>query len=153
MSFRSSAIAMLIANLLHQWVRSGHPGTIAGSDGGLTIFSWAPGDVRMPDVSYVSRARLPKVPDRGWIDVPPEFAAEVVSPNDQVSDAEDKARDYVRAGVDLVWVVVPSTRAVHVWHAQGHREVLEVGDLLSGGSVLPGFEVPVADLFSEFEED
>jgi Uma2 family endonuclease len=153
MSFRSSAIAGIIIGLLRQWVNSGHPGTVGISDGGYTIFPWAPGDVRMPDASYISRKRMPKVPERGWIAVAPEFTVEVVSPNDQVSDAEDKARDYIRAGVELVWVVVPSTEAVHVWHANGSREVLQSGETLSGGDVLPGFEVAVADLFIEFADE
>ncbi len=147
MSLRSSAIATMLAHLLLNWVQRGHPGTVAGSDGGYTIFPWMPGDVRMPDVSFISAARLPELPERGWGDVPPEFVAEVVSPNDQVQDAEDKAQDYIRAGVSLVWVIVPSTRSVHVWQADGRRSVHQDGEVLTGDAVLPGFEVPVAQLF------
>jgi Uma2 family endonuclease len=152
MSFRSSAIAGVIVELLRRWSRAGHPGTVAQSDGGLTIFPWAPGDVRMPDVSYISKERLPRVPEKGWLDVPPELAVEVVSPNDTVAAMEDKAQDYIRAGVQLVWVVVPSTQAVHVWWAAGHREILVPGDSLTGRDILPGFEVAVDDLFAEFED-
>ncbi|MGE0602012.1 MAG: Uma2 family endonuclease [Dehalococcoidia bacterium] len=151
MSFRSSEIAILIAALLVTWSRSGHPGTVTGSDGGYTIFSWAPGDVRMPDVSYISRTRLPKSPPRGWVDVAPEFAVEVVSPTDRIADAEDKAQDYIRAGVDLVWVVVPSTKSVHIWRADGSRSVVQSGATLTGEAVLPGFSVPVDSLFDEAE--
>jgi Uma2 family endonuclease len=107
----------------------------------------------MPDVAYISRKRLPRVPRRGWVAVVPEFVAEVVSPNDRITDAEDKAQDYIRAGVSLVWVVVPSTESVHVWRADGSRAVLRVGQRLTGEQVLPGFELPVADLFAEFEPD
>lgn len=151
MSFRSSAIATVLIELLRIWAKSGHAGIVTGSDGGYAIFPWSPGDVRMPDVSYISRARLPRVPERGWADVAPELAVEVVSPNDQVSEAEDKAQDYVRAGVDLVWVVVPSTQSVHVWRGNGTRSVLRTGETLLGEDVLLGFEVPVSDLFAEFE--
>lgn len=147
MSLRSSSIAGRIVQLLLNWADEGHPGTVAGSDGGYTIFPWAPGDVRMPDASYISLARMPETPERGWGDVAPEFAAEVVSPNDQVQDAEDKAEDYIRAGVELVWVVVPSTRSVHVWRADGTRSVLRDGERLTGEAVLPGFEVDVTNLF------
>ncbi len=148
MSFRSSAIAALIVRVLGYWVDAGHPGTVTGSDGGYTIFSWSPGDVRMPDVSYISKQRLPKVPARGWVDVAPEFAVEVVSPTDTVADAEDKAQDYIRAGIALVWVVVPTTQSVHVWRADGTRSVAQPGATLSGEDVLPGFSVPVSDLFA-----
>jgi len=151
MSFRSSKIAILIAAMLVSWSRAGHPGTVTGSDGGYTIFPWAPGDVRMPDVSYISRSRLPKTPKRGWVDVPPEFAVEVISPTDIVSNAEDKAQDYIRAGVGLVWVVIPSTRSVHVWRADGSRSVVQAGATLSGEDVLPGFTIEVDTLFAEDE--
>jgi len=151
MGLRSSAIASVLVGLLRAWVRAGHPGTVTGSDGGYTIFPWAPGDVRMPDAAYISRSRLPSVPERGWAGVPPELAVEVVSPNDHISDAEDKARDYIRAGVDLVWVVVPSTESVHVWRANGSRAVLQTGETLSGEDVLPGFQVPVSELFADLD--
>ena len=151
MSFGSASVAALLIELLRQWARVAVPGTVTGPDGGYTIFPWAPDDVRMPDVAYISRARLPKIPRRGWVAVVPEFPAEVVSPNDRVTDAEDKAQDYIRAGVDLVWVIVPSTESVHVWRADGSRSVLRSGETLSGEGVLAGFELAVADLFSEFE--
>ena len=77
MSFPSSAIAVLIVELLMRWMRDGHAGTVTGSDGGYTIFPWSPGDVRMPDASYISKARLPRVPSRGWVSIPPELAVEV----------------------------------------------------------------------------
>jgi Uma2 family endonuclease len=149
MSLRSSAIATMLSHLLLLWVQRGHPGTVAGSDGGYTIFSWMPGDVRMPDVSFISASRMPELPDRGWGDVAPEFAAEVVSPNDRITDAEDKVQDYIRAGVDLVWVIVPSTRSVHVWRSDGSRAVLRDGQTLTGEGTLPGFEVGVTELFGE----
>ena len=77
---------------------------------------------------------------------------EVVSPNDRFVDVEDKAHDYIRAGVDLVWVVVPSTRSVHVWRKDGSRSVLQAGETLSGEGVISGLSIPVVDLFEE-EED
>jgi Uma2 family endonuclease len=153
MTFGSASVAAILIELLRQWARATAPGTVTGPDGGYTIFPWAAGDVRMPDVAYISRKRLPRVPRRGWVAVVPEFVAEVVSPNDRITDAEDKAQDYIRAGVSLVWVVVPSTESVHVWRADGSRAVLRVGQRLTGEQVLPGFELPVADLFAEFEPD
>ena len=151
MSVRSAAVAGAVIEFLRRWVREGHPGTVLGPDGGYTIFPWAPSDVRMPDASYVSRRRLPHLPERGWSDAPPEFAAEVVSPTDTFSDTEEKARDYIRAGVDLVWVIVPSTESVHIWRKDGSRAVAQSGEVLSGEDVLPGFSVPVDALFEDFD--
>jgi Uma2 family endonuclease len=147
MSFGSSALAVLIIDLLRQWVRKGHPGTVTASDGGYTIFPWAPGDVRMPDVSFISSARLPRIPERGWVSVPPELAVEVVSPNDLASDIDEKARDYIRAGVDLVWVVYPRTRSVLVYRPDAAPTMFGAGETLSGGETLPDLELSVSELF------
>ena len=74
MSFESSEIATTLVYLLSAWKRTGHPGHVTGSDGGFTIFPWTAGDVRMPDVAYISRERLPRSPARGWASVAPELA-------------------------------------------------------------------------------
>ncbi|MFO1378733.1 MAG: Uma2 family endonuclease [Steroidobacteraceae bacterium] len=92
------------------------------------------------------------IPRRGEYNIPPGTLIEVVSPSDRFVDVEDKARDYIRAGVDLVWVVVPSTRSVHVWRKDGSRAVLQAGETLTGDEVLPGLTIPVADLFEDDEE-
>lgn len=152
MSFGSSWLASKLIGLLWQWVHAGHPGAVTGADGGFTIFPWTAGDVRMPDVAFISAARLPRVPSSGWVSVPPELAVEVVSPNDVLTSAEDKARDYIRAGVDLVWVVYPPTRSVQVWRKDGSRAVVQAGGTLSGEDALPGFQVPLDDLFSGLAE-
>ncbi|MEO8538887.1 MAG: Uma2 family endonuclease [bacterium] len=152
MSSMSSYIASVVMRFLWRWLDDGRQGFVTGSDGGFTIFPWAPGDVRMPDVAYLSRSRLKEMPERGWISVPPELAVEVVSPTDQISAAEDKAQDYIRAGVDLVWVVIPSTKSVHVWRKNGERAVVRDGGTLSGEEVLPGLSIEVASLFPESDE-
>jgi Uma2 family endonuclease len=153
MSYRSSEIASIFVELLRAWARAHQPGRVTGSDGGFTIFPWTAGDVRMPDAAYISKERLPRSPARGWVSVAPELTVEVISPNDLFSDAEDKAKDYIRAGVDLVWVVVPNSRSVHIWRRDGSRSIVQAGEVLSGENVLPGFEMPVAELFEEETED
>lgn len=154
MSYLSSLIASTIVGLLREWAKSsGRRGWITGSDGGFKIFPWAPGDVRMPDVSYVSAERVKSLPARGWMDVPPDLAVEVVSPTDSASIVQLKAYDYIRAGVALVWVVFPESRTVEVRQAGSSSiEVLGEQDTLSGGDVLPGFSVAVAELFPAEEE-
>jgi len=147
MSSLSSKIAMLISRYLWPWIDAGHPGSVTGSDGGFAIFPWTAGDVRMPDLAYISYARIAVFPERGWVDQPPELAVEVVSPTDLASDVDEKANDYIRAGVDLVWVVFPRTRLVHVYRRSGSRDILGPDDVLSGEEAMPGFSVRVRDIF------
>jgi Uma2 family endonuclease len=75
---------------------------------------------------------------------------EVVSPNDRWTLVNDKVQAYLAAGVRLVWLVDPRREAVEVYTAEGtaHRLTAAGANVLSGGDVLPGFELPLTDLFS-----
>ncbi|HMO97391.1 MAG TPA: Uma2 family endonuclease, partial [Tepidiformaceae bacterium] len=154
MSSLSSKIASNLVGLLWIWARANQPGHIMGADGGYTSFPWTSGDLRMPDVSYISATRVKKFPARGWLDIPPDLAVEVVSPTDLAANVQKKALDYVRAGVPLVWVVFPETRTVEVFgSAAATRQLLHEADTLTGEDVLPGFSVPVAELFAGLDDE
>ncbi|MBY0527496.1 MAG: Uma2 family endonuclease [Gemmataceae bacterium] len=108
---------------------------------------------RRPDGAYVSYQRWPKgrpIPedDNAW-DVVPNLAIEVVSPNDPAEDLLEKIEEYFRAGVEQVWVVYPRRRMVHVYDSLTQIRGLTRSDALEGGSVLPGFKLPLASLFQE----
>ena len=61
---------------------------------------------------------------------------------------EQKRREYFASGTRLEWVVDPQTRTVAVYHAIGEpTRVLTESDTLDGEQVVPGFTMPVADLF------
>jgi Uma2 family endonuclease len=59
-----------------------------------------------------------------------------------------KVRDFLNAGVPLIWVANPETCDVYVHRSDGTGALLKSGDVLDGGDVLPGFRCPVADLFT-----
>ena len=86
------------------------------------------------------------LPD-GNLEVAPELAVEVASPNDNVFEFETKLAEYFSCGVRTVWVVLPEQKSVRVEHADGTARRLGLADTLDGGDVLPGFACPVADLF------
>lgn len=154
MSFVSSEIASRIVAMLWNWARNGHPGYVTGSDGGYSIFPWTAGDVRMPDVSYISKGRAGKLPARGWLSIAPELAVEVVSPTDSASAVHNKALDYLRAGVPLVWVVFPERKTIEAFRSSDPaRQVFTEGDTLTAENVLPGFAVPVAEIFEGIETE
>jgi Uma2 family endonuclease len=62
------------------------------------------------------------------VSIPPEFAVDVVSPTDLASDVQQKAEDYIRAGVDLVWVVFPRTGSVQILRGDGRTAVVRAGE-------------------------
>lgn len=102
--------------------------------------------VRGIDISFLSTERTSGLLPDSWFEGAPDLAVEVMSPSNTVSDINLKIRQLLEAGAQAVWVVDPVTRAVHVHTAQGIR-VFNENDSLSGGEVLPGFRIPVADIF------
>ncbi len=148
MSFRSSAVALEINARVRNYAVEHRPGIVAQSDAGLQIFPWDPGRVRFANGSFTSRERLPEpLPQSGHLKVAPDLVVEVVSPGDLASDIEEKVSEYLRAGVQLVWVAYPASRQVHVFRATRSDSTLRPEDVLDGEDVLPGFQCTVGDLF------
>lgn len=111
-------------------------------------FPWEENRVRKPDASFIARGRLPNGPlPVGHCRVAPDLAVEVVSTHDLYVDVEEKVLEYLRAGVQLVWVVTPSTRTVMVHRADASSPLhLTETVELTGDPVLPGFHCRVGDL-------
>jgi len=105
---------------------------------------------RRPDVAFVSTARWPldrALPETGDWDVVPDLAVEVISPNDVFKDVLAKVREYFHYGVQVVWVIAPEERQVYVYDAPTHVCILTGQDELMGGEVVPGFRLPLGQLF------
>ena len=107
---------------------------------------------RRPDVAFVGaerwRASSPPANDPSAWDVVPTIAAEVVSPSNTAEGIEEKLQDYFSAGVQLVWVIYPVIRRVYVYESLTQVHILTATDALEGGDGLPGFRLPLADLFA-----
>jgi Uma2 family endonuclease len=73
----------------------------------------------------------------------------VISPNDTVEDLLERIDEYFRAGVRCVWVVFPRRRVIYVYESEKKMQALTRADELEGGSVLPGFRLPLTALFLE----
>ena len=107
-----------------------------------------PDTVLAPDVSVVTRVVAEAAPARGFAEVVPVLAAEVLSPDDNPREIERKVDIYLEAGVALVWVVDPGRRTVSVHLPDREPQVLRGDNVLEGGEVLPGFAVALAYLFA-----
>jgi len=111
------------------------------------------GQVRIPDVCFVAWQRLPdrRLPERPIPAVAPNLAVEILSHSNTRAEMQRKLDDYFSAGVQLVWYIDPPTRTARVYTAvDQHTEIDEQG-ALSGGDLLPGFELSLADLFARAE--
>lgn len=122
-------------------------GWVFEQDAGFQCFDDDPDEVRKPDVSFVSHARLPDGPPPGHCRVAPDVAVEVIAPHETYAEIEEKVDEYLAAGVRLVWVVNPPNRSVRVHRPDGSVTDLRQADDLAGEGVIPGFRCPVAALF------
>lgn len=110
--------------------------------------------VRMPDASFVRADRFPSNGiGSGWFRFAPDLVVEVLSPSETASLLEEKLHDYMVAGTPLIWVVDPVRRTVMVMAADTPVSWLNEEDTLTGGSVMPGFTCPVADIFEGIARD
>ena len=84
----------------------------------------------------------------GFLELAPDLAVEVVSPDDSRREVRDKAQDLLRAGTRLVWVIDPTTRSATVYRSLDEARELSEGDSLDGGEIIPGFSCDIRELFS-----
>ncbi len=107
---------------------------------------------RRPDVAFVSYARWPRerpVPGTAAWEVVPNLAVEVVSPTNTAIEVLAKVREYFQTGVQRVWVVYPHEEQVYVYSSPTSIRVIERSGELDGQEVLPGFRLPLSELFEQ----
>ena len=147
---RHSRLAAEIARRLGNFLLERlHLGVVVGAETGFRL-SQDPDTVLGPDAAVVRSARLPGPEAQvGFLELAPDLAVEIVSPTDRWTTVNSKVDAYLSAGVRLVWVVEPGPRAVRVYSAEGPEQGLRAdrGDVLQAESVLPGFALPLAELF------
>lgn len=101
-----------------------------------------------PDLAFMRRNRLPPAGDwDGLSPVPPDLAIEVTSPIDRAEEVAEEVAAYLGGGVPLLWLVDPWPRTIAVHTPDQPPRELGEGDDLDGGDVLPGFRLPVAEIF------
>ena len=150
MGYFESRLAVTLIIYLSAYVTKHKLGIVLGEGGTLRIL---PDQVRIPDVCYISWKKFPggKLPKVQVPPIAPDLAVEVLSPGNSVGEMQRKLRDYFAAGVELVWYIDPATRTAKVYTSPEHCETLEAAQTLTGGTVLPGFELPLESLFAEAE--
>ena len=140
-------IEVNVAAALKHFVRTQNLGVVMAGEVGV-FTSRNPDTVRAPDVLFLSHERdaLRRRP-QGFLDVAPELTVEILSPTDRPDQVRRKLDEYFAAGVRLVWVIDPATRTVQVHHGRGEPLSLASGAVVTGEDVLPGFALPVDDIF------
>lgn len=107
-----------------------------------------PDTVRAPDLSFVSADRIPEQGyGAGFWPFGPDLAVEILSPSNKASDLQAKIGDYLAAGCHEIWVLDPAARSIATYGADRRVRVLSADEELDGGTLLPGFVLPLGELF------
>ena len=107
--------------------------------------------VLLPDVAFVSHARLAGSSPDSYVPAMPEIAVEIKSPGNSMSQLRRKAAAYLRHGATIVWLVIPERQAVEQWQLDADGEMQHVfidrHGALHGEPALPGFSLELSLLF------
>lgn len=134
---------------LAQHVMANKLGEVYAAETGFKLES-NPDTVRAPDIAFVKKSRVDEIGETiGYWPGAPDLAVEVLSPDDRISEVEDKVSEWITAGTRQVWVVSPRLHTVTVYRSLIDVVTHTEKDTLGGGDVVPGFAINIADIFAE----
>ncbi len=144
--FKHSQTQLSLLTAINNWCQAQQTGRVL-PEWGILLKRHGTDWVPVPDITYVSYQRLS--PD--WEeDVPcpviPELVIEIISPGQSFGELTAKTGDYLKAGIDRIWIVDPQVQTVTIFPQGGGFETLSNQDTIAD-SLLPHLELPVADLF------
>ena len=140
------AVIINLAAPLAMHVKANKLGIVYAGDPGF-ILERDPDTVLGPDIAFISHERAGR-PGKGYRSGPPDLAVEVISPKASKKRIATKTAQWLEFGTLVVWLVNPETRTVEVIHPKGQRTVLSENDELTGGNLIPGFRIPVGEIFN-----
>lgn len=136
-----------ITALLNVWVRETGLGAAFDSSTGFRLPN---GAVRSPDAAWVSPEKMAQVSmaegDRFFPGCP-DLLVELMSASDEVPQLRAKMREYQENGAALGWLILPQQRQVEVFGAGTAVEVLSAPERLVAGELMPGFTLPMAEIW------
>ena len=136
-----------VANALSRWVREAK-----SERGAVLIDAWHrvgrnPDSTLGINVSLIGKELAAASRQGEFVDGVPLVAAMVHSPANSHTVQKDQIAELIAAGVPLVWLVNADFRTVWIMGAGSDSALLTAGQTLTAEEQLPGFAVPVAELF------
>lgn len=147
--FEHGDLASLIDRSLGGFVEARQLGRVVVGEPGFKLTT-NPDTVRAPDVAFVRAERLAQAGHvRGYWPGAPDLAVEVISPHDLYTEVDEKVAEWLEYGTQLVLVVNPRRHTVAVHRPGQPVRVLTEADVLDGEEVVPGWSIPVRELFRQ----
>ncbi len=142
-----SVLAVAVICRIGNFVEQRNLGLMAGPDCPYRVPC---GNIWLPDVSFIPWSELPdeELPTDAVWGVVPALAVEVLSPSNTAAEIDRKIAELFELGTKLIWVIDPPTESAAVYVPGKKPKRVGPGDVLEGGRVLPGFRLPLSDLFA-----
>lgn len=142
-------IGAAVTESLRMHVRANHLGVVRTGETGY-LLATNPDTVRAADVSFVRRERI-EAEGRvvGYRRGAPDLVVEIISPSDRYTDVEEKVAEWLDGGTRMVVVINPRRRTVTIYRSLLEARILTITDVLDGQDVVPGWQMPVAEMFED----
>ena len=146
--YRHERIAAIVMSAMLQHASRARLGVVCGSSLGCWMKS---GNLLSPDISFIGNNRLPEagVEEEKYFRGSPDLVVEVLSPWDRPLRMREKMEDYFQSGARLAWVIDPAEKIACVYRGAEADRLLRLTDALDGEHVLPGFRLPLAEVFTD----
>lgn len=143
-------IGAFLGGAIELHVRSHKLGVTCDSS---TAFKMKSGNKRSPDISFVAKERLQgrKRLPKGFFEGAPDLAVEIISPSNTFEEIHNKLVEYFDSGCRLAWVIHPDEQSALIYRQPQPDRLLKISDNLEGEEIIPGFTMPMVDLFAELD--
>jgi hypothetical protein len=104
-----------------------------------------------PDLAFISFDRWAayrNVPTTLTWHVVPDLVVEFITEDEKTEEFGTRLDDYFKAGVSRVWVVYPDLR-IFDYQSPSEYQILNRDQAIDGGTMLPGFQLPIKELAEE----
>lgn len=139
----SSEIGLEFGRLLGNWVKPRKLGRVFESSGGFILPN---SNLTAPDVSFVTADRL-KQSKRYFAELVPDLVVEIKTQSDRLKPLREKIQSFIELGAKVGILIDPDKRTVTLYTPKAEPVVLRDGDTISIPELLPGWEVPVTELW------
>jgi Uma2 family endonuclease len=148
-------LVLEIASELRAHVRAARAGQVLPDVWCKISLPHDPERLYAPDISFFATARAEAAANRKIFHDPPDLAVEIVSATNErkSTDFQQRIRDYLDAGVRLLWVVYPGARCAMILRPDGSARLVRETEALEGEDVLPGFRIELGPLFAAMPPD
>jgi Uma2 family endonuclease len=153
-NFQHEDIGAELLTALRTYAKAQRLGAVLGSSFGCWMRNR---NCRAPDISFIPKARLRSLgftpSTRKFLPGAPDLAVEILSPSNTRAEMDERLKDFFASGAQLVWIINPDDQCVEVCRSLTDRKLVGPGGTLDGEHLLPGFQLPIADLFHDWNWD